>query len=79
MSSLGAAVKTAPYGCSELGIPGLRHFIYKNRAHVQVTSPVWDDQYESLDAQRRYVCPDDSLMIHIESPISRLPTSFLCR
>ncbi|KAF8582823.1 DUF254-domain-containing protein [Ramaria rubella] len=55
MSILRTAVKAAPYACSELGIPGLRHFIYKSRVHVQVTSPVWDDEYQGLDDQRRLI------------------------
>jgi vacuolar fusion protein MON1 len=55
MPLLRTAVKAAPYGCSELGIPGLRHFLYKSRVHVQVTSPTWDDEYQSQDDRRRYV------------------------
>ncbi|KAF5344980.1 hypothetical protein D9757_013788 [Collybiopsis confluens] len=31
------------YTVSELGIPGLRHFVYKARGLVQVTFPVWED------------------------------------
>lgn len=36
-----AAQKSA-YSVDELGIPGLRHFFYKSRANVQVTSPVFE-------------------------------------
>ncbi|KAF8526160.1 vacuolar fusion protein MON1 [Gautieria morchelliformis] len=55
MPMLRTAVKAAPYGCSELGIPGLRHFLYKSRVHVQVTSPTWDEEYQSQDDQRRLI------------------------
>ncbi|THV03869.1 DUF254-domain-containing protein [Dendrothele bispora CBS 962.96] len=43
----------AEYTVSELGIPGLRHFIYKSRAQVQVTFPVFDDPYDSPNERRR--------------------------
>jgi len=48
-------VKTSRYSSSELGIPGLRHFIYKSRVHVQATSPVWDDEYQNDEDQKRFV------------------------
>ncbi|KAL0069868.1 Vacuolar fusion protein mon1 [Marasmius tenuissimus] len=41
------------YAVSELGIPGLRHFIYKSRAQVQVTFPIFEDPYDNVDEQRR--------------------------
>ena len=41
------------YGAETLGIPGLRHFVYKSRAHVQVTHPVWGERYgEEVDRRR---------------------------
>jgi vacuolar fusion protein MON1 len=43
------------YSTSELGIPGLRHFMYKSRAQVQITFPVWEDPYEDPDQRQRYV------------------------
>ncbi|KAL1760434.1 vacuolar fusion protein MON1 [Schizophyllum commune] len=43
------------YSVGELGIPGLRHFIYKARAQVQVTMPAFEDPYESVDERRRLV------------------------
>ncbi|KIJ54397.1 hypothetical protein M422DRAFT_154257 [Sphaerobolus stellatus SS14] len=55
LSQLQTAVKTSSYSCSELGIPGLRHFVYKSRVHVQATSPVWDDEYSSSDDQKRLI------------------------
>ena len=41
------------YSVSELGIPGLRHFVYKSRAHVQVTVPEFEDPYDDLQERRR--------------------------
>ena len=41
------------YLVSELGIPGLRHFVYKSRAHVQVTFPVFEDPYDDINDRRR--------------------------
>jgi Trafficking protein Mon1. len=43
------------YNVSELGIPGLRHFVYKSRAHVQVTFPVFEDPYDDIQERRRCV------------------------
>jgi vacuolar fusion protein MON1 len=43
------------YSVSELGIPGLRHFVYKSRLHVQVTVPVYEDPYDALEDRRRSV------------------------
>ncbi|KLO16737.1 DUF254-domain-containing protein [Schizopora paradoxa] len=43
------------YSVSSLGISGLRHFIYKNRSLVQVTCPVWGDDYVGLAARRRVI------------------------
>ncbi|VDC00774.1 unnamed protein product [Peniophora sp. CBMAI 1063] len=41
------------YSCADLGVPGLRHFVYKSRAHVQVTSPLYEDPYDDLHERRR--------------------------
>lgn len=45
------------YTVGELGIPGLRHFVYKSRAHVQVTVPVYEDPYDSQEERRRWAYP----------------------
>lgn len=42
------------YSVSDLGVPGLRHFVYKSRAHVQVTMPLFEDPYDVLNEKRRY-------------------------
>jgi len=41
------------YSVAELGIPGLRHFLYKSRAQVQITCPTFEDPYDDVDERRR--------------------------
>lgn len=41
------------YSISELGIPGLRHFFYKSRPHVQITGPEFEEPYDDLQERRR--------------------------
>jgi vacuolar fusion protein MON1 len=55
LTALAQAVRagSTTYSVSELSIPGLRHFVYKSRAHVQVTLPTWEDPYDDLDERRR--------------------------
>lgn len=43
------------YSVSSLGVPGLRHFVYKSRSHVQITMPTYEEPYDSLNEKRRYV------------------------
>jgi len=43
------------YSVSELGIPGLRHFMYKSRNQVQTTSPILEDPYDKLSERRRLI------------------------
>lgn len=55
LKALMDAVESADYTVAELGIPGLRHFVYKARAQVQVTFPVFEDPYDGVAEQRRLV------------------------
>jgi hypothetical protein len=41
------------YSVSDLGIPGLRHFIYKSRSQVQITVPMFEDPYDNMEDRRR--------------------------
>ncbi|KJA17429.1 hypothetical protein HYPSUDRAFT_146508, partial [Hypholoma sublateritium FD-334 SS-4] len=45
--------KETDYSVSELGIPGLRHFIYKSRTQVQITFPTFEDPYDQPNARKR--------------------------
>jgi hypothetical protein len=46
-------VGSIEYSVSELGIPGLRHFLYKSRVQVQVTLPIFEDPYHDIVERRR--------------------------
>ncbi|EIN12968.1 DUF254-domain-containing protein, partial [Punctularia strigosozonata HHB-11173 SS5] len=46
---------TVRYSVAELSIPGLRHFVYKSRLHVQVTVPMYEDPYDVVENRRRLV------------------------
>lgn len=43
------------YSVADLGIPGLRHFVYKARAQVQTTYPVFDDPYDKANDRKRLI------------------------
>ncbi|KZT12073.1 DUF254-domain-containing protein [Laetiporus sulphureus 93-53] len=43
------------YSVGDLGIPGLRHFVYKSRSHVQVTMPLYEDPYDKPNEKRRLI------------------------
>ncbi|PCH40110.1 hypothetical protein WOLCODRAFT_23849 [Wolfiporia cocos MD-104 SS10] len=43
------------YTVADLGIPGLRHFVYKSRPNVQVTMPLFEDPYDDLKERRRLI------------------------
>ncbi|KAH9969593.1 trafficking protein Mon1-domain-containing protein [Russula dissimulans] len=43
------------YSIADLSIPGLRHFIYKSRAHVQITLPVYEEPYDDIKERRRLI------------------------
>ncbi|KAF8798825.1 DUF254-domain-containing protein [Phlegmacium glaucopus] len=45
--------KQTEYSVSGLGIPGLRHFVYKSRAQVQITQPIFEDPYDQPQAKKR--------------------------
>lgn len=45
--------KQTEYSVAGLGIPGLRHFVYKSRTQVQITQPVFEDPYDQPQARKR--------------------------
>ncbi|KAJ4001050.1 trafficking protein Mon1-domain-containing protein [Lentinula boryana] len=54
-------ISHSSYTVSELGIPGLRHFVYKARGLVQVTYPLWeDDLYGDIDEGKSLVEQEDA-------------------
>jgi hypothetical protein len=42
------------YFLEDLGIPGLRHFIFKDKKFVQVSFPAWEDDYLIESNRQRY-------------------------
>ncbi|KAI0061695.1 DUF254-domain-containing protein [Artomyces pyxidatus] len=46
---------TTEYAVADLSIPGLRHFIYKSRAHVQITAPIYEEPYDDINERRRLI------------------------
>jgi len=65
LRSLITSSRRHEYSPNELGIPGLRHFLYKSRAHVQLTMPGWEDPYGTPEERKRlitlYQCVHDAL------------------
>jgi vacuolar fusion protein MON1 len=45
--------ESTEYSVSDLGIPGLRHFVYKSRSQVQITVPIFEDPYDNMEDRRR--------------------------
>jgi hypothetical protein len=45
----------ASYSVGALAVPGLRHFVYKSRSHVQITQPRFEEPYADRADQRRCV------------------------
>jgi hypothetical protein len=45
--------RNTEYSVSELGIPGLRHFVYKSRTQVQITLPIFEDPYHRASERNR--------------------------
>lgn len=43
------------YSLENLGIPGLRHFIYKDKKYVQASYPSWEDDYLIELNRQRYL------------------------
>ncbi|KAK4054502.1 Vacuolar fusion protein mon1 [Microbotryomycetes sp. JL201] len=41
------------YSLAELAVPGLRHFLYKSKVHVQITQPAYEGDYEVDGDNRR--------------------------
>ncbi|GAA94554.1 hypothetical protein E5Q_01206 [Mixia osmundae IAM 14324] len=53
--TLEASVVSQAYSLGDLSIAGLRHFIYKSKTYVQVTSPAWEGPYSEQDDRERLI------------------------
>ncbi|CDO71428.1 hypothetical protein BN946_scf184909.g22 [Trametes cinnabarina] len=71
LNSLATAIRSGDteYSVSDLGVPGLRHFVYKSRSHVQITMPLFEEPYDSPNEKRRVVTLYQTLFdaIHAKS------------
>lgn len=74
--SLAIRLGQTEYSVSELGIPGLRHFVYKSRAQVQNTAPTFEDPYDDTQERRRYTGLCLVLLVLISIPLRRLLTLY---
>ncbi|WVW78638.1 hypothetical protein I302_100598 [Kwoniella bestiolae CBS 10118] len=54
LTKISESIPLHPYTVSAIGCPGLRHFIYKSRTHIQITQPEWEGPYteDSIDRKR---------------------------
>ncbi|CAG8483368.1 4579_t:CDS:10 [Dentiscutata heterogama] len=56
------------YSIADIGVPGLRHFIYKSRTHVQYTSPTFVAPYSDPRERQKplkvhyYVSPNETIL-----------------
>ncbi|KAI0333661.1 DUF254-domain-containing protein [Cubamyces sp. BRFM 1775] len=57
------------YSVSSLSVPGLRHFVYKSRSHVQITMPLFEEPYDTPNEKRRLITLYQTLFdaIHAKS------------
>jgi len=55
LASVFDAVVNPDLTASGLGIPGLRHFVYKSRTLVQLLTPTWEEPYGEIDEQKRLI------------------------
>jgi hypothetical protein len=57
LSSLMHSFRTGQteYSVGDLGIPGLRHFVYKSRGQVQTTYPIFEEPYDKTTDRQRCV------------------------
>lgn len=49
------ASRQATYSITELAIPGVRHFVYKSKLHIQLTMPSFEEPYGTEGEQERLV------------------------
>ncbi|PWZ03785.1 DUF254-domain-containing protein [Testicularia cyperi] len=66
------------YTCAELGLAGLRHFVYRSNSSIQLTSPVLPEPYSTGSQDRKRLLTLYSLLHHsIHNPVPPSSTSTL--
>ncbi|TIB69141.1 hypothetical protein E3P77_00713 [Wallemia ichthyophaga] len=59
------------YSCGDVSVPGLRHFIFKSKANVQITCPTYDSIYaQDMHSRQRLLNSYDKLYNLVHSPSS---------
>jgi hypothetical protein len=48
------ASQQSDYSITELAIPGIRHFVYKSKFHIQLTMPAFEEPYRTEEEQERW-------------------------
>lgn len=62
--------RVSAYTCAELGLAGLRHFVYRSNSTIQLTSPMLPDPYGVNDGDRKRLFTLYSLVHHnIHHPV----------
>uniref|UniRef100_V5ETG2 Vacuolar fusion protein MON1 n=2 Tax=Kalmanozyma brasiliensis (strain GHG001) TaxID=1365824 RepID=V5ETG2_KALBG len=56
--------RVSAYTCAELGLPGLRHFVYRSNSTIQLTSPTLPDPYSTSAVDRKRLFTLYSLVHH---------------
>lgn len=56
------------YSCGDVAVPGVRHFVFKNKANVQITCPTYDSPYaEDMHSRQRLLNSYDELYNRVRS------------
>jgi hypothetical protein len=63
LNALTNAARQSEYTTAELGVAGLRHFVYKSKLHLQLTMPAFEDPYDNPTDKQRYCSHDLSIYV----------------
>lgn len=72
------ALKTPSYSVAQVGIPELRHFLYKSKSSGLYTSPEFPDVYESNEEQERLMGLYQDLHSRLHHPTRPLRSFYRC-
>lgn len=72
------ALKYPTYSMEQVGIPELRHFLYKSKSSGLYTSPEFPVQYQSEDQQERVMALYQDLHSRLHHPVRPLRSFYSC-
>uniref|UniRef100_A0A8C6URP0 Vacuolar fusion protein MON1 homolog n=1 Tax=Neogobius melanostomus TaxID=47308 RepID=A0A8C6URP0_9GOBI len=72
------ALKCPSYSVEQVGIPELRHFLYKSRSSGLYTSPEFPDLYQSEEQQERVMTLYQDLHSRLHHPVRPLRSFYRC-